>query len=585
MFIKLNRSAAGRVYAQLAESFRDDSGNPRNRVIATLGRVDQGDRNIESVLAGLLRATGRNAADFKPPSIEFDSSRDFGDVWALQAIWEQIGLDELRRVFRNRRRSFDVEQLLRVMVFNRLCDPASKLGVLRWLETVSMPKLTMEEITHTQLLRAMDDWVDLEPKVTDVIAKLMRPLFDTELSVVFYDVTTIEVSGEAVVDDDLRAHGRSKNDRIERQFALGLVQTAEGLPIAYEVFKGNVSEVKTLLPMVERVLERFDIRRVVLVADRGLLSIDNLQSLLDIELPGDRKLEFILAVPARRYAKFAPIVEAMQSDRGAGDWIAQSTWSPGAGDDSEGEDDVRLPSDAPQLRMVVSHNQIAADEMTAKRRERIRNLEDEGQRWAGKLDAQEGGTRSRGRKLSDSGAKARFYHAVAEAHLTSVIQVDLKSDLFTWTINEEALKRHETLDGKLILLTNVADLSSAEVVDRYKSLADIERGFRVLKSEIEIGPIYHRLPERIRAHAGICFLALVLHRVMRMRLHAAESEFSPGSSLEMLRRIQHHRINLNGTRIVRGLSRIDDLQARMLRVLGVPTPDTEDLGQQLTLDL
>jgi hypothetical protein len=70
---------------------------------------------------------------------------------------------------------------------------------------------------------------------------------------------------------------------------------------------------------------------------------------------------------------------------------------------------------------------------------------------------------------------------------------------------------------------------------------------------------------------------------MRMRLHAAESEFSPGSSLEMLRRIQHHRINLNGTRIVRGLSRIDDLQARMLRVLGVPTPDTEDLGQQLSL--
>ncbi len=93
------------------------------------------------------------------------------------------------------------------------------------------------------------------------------------------------------------------------------------------------------------------------------------------------------------------------------------------------------------------------------------------------------------------------------------------------------------------------------------------------------------MPERIRAHAGICFLALVLHRVMRMRLHAAESKFSPGSSLEMLRRIQHHRINLNGTRIVRGLSRIDDLQARMLRVLGVPTPDTEDLGRQLTLDL
>jgi len=82
--------------------------------------------------------------------------------------------------------------------------------------------------------------VDLESKACDVIARLMRPLIDTDLSVVFYDVTTIEVAGESELANDIRAHGRSKHDRIERQFALGLVQTAEGLPIAYEIFKGNV---------------------------------------------------------------------------------------------------------------------------------------------------------------------------------------------------------------------------------------------------------------------------------------------------------------------------------------------------------
>ena len=75
------------------------------------------------------------------------------------------------------------------------------------------------------------------------------------------------------------------------------------------------------------------------------------------------------------------------------------------------------------------------------------------------------------------------------------------------------------MDGKLLLVTNTADLTPDEVVTRYKSLADIERGFRVLKSEIEIGPIYHRLPNRIRAHAAICFMALILYRVMRSRLH------------------------------------------------------------------
>ena len=568
MFIKLNRSGS-RVYAQLAEAFRDEAGNPRNRVIATLGRVDKDDPNINSVLAGLVRATG-SSVDLQPPSIDFDASRDFGDLWALQALWDEIGFGELRRVFGNRRRSFETEQLLRMMVFNRLCDPRSKLGMLQWLQTVSFPKATMQDVAHTQLLRAMDDWVELESKATDVIARLMRPLIDTDLSVVFYDVTTIEASGESEVKDDIRAHGRSKRDRIERQFALGLVQTAEGLPIAYEVFKGNVAEVSTLLPMVERVLERFDIKRVVLVADRGLLSMDNLEALGKIRLPSDCPLEFVLAVPARRYAEFAPIIETMGAGLEA-DWVREDRWASGP--------------DRPSLRLVVSHNEEAARELTSQRRDRIRTLEEEAQRWASKLDAQDEGGRSRGRKLSDSGAKARFFHAVADAHLSSILQVDLKSDLFTWDINQAVLKRYETLDGKLVLLTNVPDLSADEIVERYKSLADIERGFRVLKSEIEIGPVFHRLPDRIRAHAGICFLALVLHRVMRMRLRKADAGLSPASSLGVLRQIQHHRISLNGTRVVRGLSKINDLQSRILRALGVPTPDINSIDRQLELGL
>jgi transposase len=147
------------------------------------------------------------------------------------------------------------------------------------------------------------------------------------------------------------------------------------------------------------------------------------------------------------------------------------------------------------------------------------------------------------------------------------------------------LKRHETLDGKLVLLTNVPDLSADEIVERYKSLADIERGFRVLKSEIEIGPVFHRWPDRIRAHAGICFLALVLHRVMRMRLRKADAGLSTASSLGVLRQIQHHRISLNGTRVVRGLSKISDLQSRILRALGVPTPDINSIDRPLELGL
>ena len=122
------------------------------------------------------------------------------------------------------------------------------------------------------------------------------------------------------------------------------------------------------------------------------------------------------------------------------------------------------------------------------------------------------------------------YHEVKEAHLAKIVKVDLKSDLFSYAIDEAALKQAELMDGKLMLVTNVADLTPPEVVQRYKALADIERGFRVLKSEIEIAPVYHRLPERICAHALVCFLALIVYRVMRQRLKLAKSDLSPRSS-------------------------------------------------------
>ncbi|NOZ95393.1 MAG: IS1634 family transposase [Acidobacteria bacterium] len=99
-------------------------------------------------------------------------------------------------------------------------------------------------------------------------------------------------------------------------------------------------------------------------------------------------------------------------------------------------------------------------------------------------------------------------------------------------------------DGKLILITKVPDLDAKEAVRRYKGLADIERGFRVLKSEIEIAPVHHRLPERIRAHTLICFLALVIHRVMRWRIKENQLPLSPEYVLEKLKTVQHHRVRL-----------------------------------------
>ena len=185
MFLKITRSGP-RQYLQLVEAFRDDAGKAKHRTLVTLGRLDQITGNLDAVISGLLKVTGRPDFLNTPlPSVEFESARALGNVWALNELWETLGFGELRRVFRRTRHAIDVEALIRVMVFNRLCDPESKLGVLRWFETVAMPGIDVESITHQHLLRSMDALMDHQADVDHVVAGLLRPLIDQELSVVF----------------------------------------------------------------------------------------------------------------------------------------------------------------------------------------------------------------------------------------------------------------------------------------------------------------------------------------------------------------------------------------------------------------
>ena len=564
MFVKITSSGSRR-YLQLVEAYRDAHGKPKQRTVATLGRIDQLGDQLDQVIAGLSRATGKPVPESAPtpPVMTFESARAFGDVWALTELWHELGFDQLRHVFRRTRHEIDVEALLRIMVFNRLCDPESKLGVLRWLETVTLPGLALETVTHQHLLRAMDALLDQYDAVDHTVAALLRPLVDQELSVVFYDMTTIRAAGLSQQTDDLRHYGMSKEGVIARQLMLGVVQTADGLPLYHEVFDGNTAEVTTLKPTIEKLVARFPVKRMVVVADRGLLSQDNLAELQAITLPGGAALEFILAVPGRRYGELAAVLAPLQAEQ-----LANASA------------EIQTETQWQDLRLIVAHNPDTAKAQTAARRSKIAELEQQAAQWVSKLDGQDAGQSQRGRKLSDGGVRAKFYRSVCEAHLTRIIRVDLKSEQFTYSIDEAAQQQAELMDGKLLLLTNTPELSAAEVVLRYKSLADIERGFRVLKSEIEIGPVHHRLPQRIRAHAAICFIALIMYRVMRQRLHAVQTDTSPERALDQLRRIQHHRVNLNQTQPVSGLSTTSKEQHAILSALKLAKPQ---LPEQLSL--
>jgi transposase len=574
MFVKVTQSGS-RSYVKLVEAFRDEAGVARQRVIATLGRLEQiRTGSADALVRGLLRVSGGDdaaltqarAADVQATEVRFAPALSVGDTWLLTALWHRLGFaDAFRRVLRNGRSSFDCERLLRVMVFNRLCDPTSKLGVLRWLEGARVPAVDSQSVTHQRLLRAMDTIAQRADALQRSLCVLMRPLIDRDLSVVFYDLTTVGVEGTTELPGDMRAFGLSKDGGIARQFMLGVVQTAEGLPIAHRIWEGNTGEAVTLKPVVEEVLAQFAVRRIVLVADRGLLSLDNLEQLQAMKLGGSKAdkaqpLEFILAVPGRRYAEFNDLLQPIHDARctdASKEVIGEASWN--------------------KLRLVWAHDPQAAAEQTQRRQQTIDELVSQAQMRAGKLDEQDIGKTFKGRRLSDSGAKAWLYREVIEARLGSIIKVDLQSETFTFDIDDKALQRARLNDGKLLLVTNVADLTPQQAVERYKSLADIERGFRVLKSDIEIAPVFHRLPERIKAHALICFLALVLHRVLRMQLKDAKSEYSPQRALEISRRIQFHQVTLAGNRSAAGISEIDPIQREIFDALKLDTPSKDRL--------
>jgi len=517
MYAKIT-SSGGRRFLQLVEGYRAQDGKARQCTIGTIGRIDDlQDGALDALISGLNRAVGR--ADVQTGAVEADSALSCGDVFALHEIWKDLGFDRaLRRSLRSGKRQIDVEAPARAMVFNRLCAPESKLGALRWLDSVAMPAMP-GKVEHHHLLRAMDTLMDDVDGVESELAKQIRPLVDRNLTVVFYDLTTVRIHGEGEVEEDLRAYGMNKETGgIARQFVMGVVQTAEGLPLMHTVHPGNVAETRTLQAMLATVLQRFPIERVILVADRGLLSLDNIGALTALAQEGGRTLEFILAVPARRYGALVDTFRNLAFDA---EGLAEATFA--------------------GHRLIVAHDPLRAAEQGDARRARIAELEAMAEKMVGRLDAQDAGATAQGRRASDRGAYSRFNRAVAEAEMTRFLKAGLTADRFSWSVDEDTVAEAQVFDGTLAL------------------------------TDIGIAPVHHRLPDRIRAHALICFLALTLYRVMRMRLKAKGHSASPKTALESLAKVQRFTACIGGKPFT-GTTRTKPEQLSLFEALNVSKP-------------
>lgn len=263
----------------------------------------------------------------------------------------------------------------------------------------------------------MDALVAQQASVDKAISGLLRPLIDLDLAFVLYDMITIRTEGLSGQVGDVRHFGMTKEGLIARQVMLGVVYTADGSTPYHEIFDSNTGEVGMLKPIIEKIIQRYPFKRIIAVADRGLLSIDNLAYLQAMKLPGVSSVCW-WRMSRKRPARPAPsVLHSLKSLKRSGSVDGHARW-------------------------------------------------------------QDTGQRGRGRKLSYGVARARFYHEFWEAYLLRIVRVNLKSELFSYAIDSKALGHARLMDCKLLLVTNTAELMTAQVLNRYKSLAEVERVFR-----------------------------------------------------------------------------------------------------------
>lgn len=553
MFIRIARQRQGnREYRslQIAESYRDPDkgGAPRTRILAHLGTLENlGERQIEKLIAGLYRALGREASEEQIG--ELLSARDFGHIYAVCETWNRLGLSAvLDRLGISGEASFPASDLVRLMVVNRVCDPCSKLALLEWLDGVYFPGYEENRPSYHHLLRAMDRLLTVKEQAEPAIAGKFLSLFDRQVDLVFYDITSTYFEGDrSIGEDDIRRYGYSRDGRFDRrQITIGLVMTRDGIPLCHHVFPGNTVDKTTVAQVVRDLKSRFDLGSVIFVGDRGMLSDESLETILKEELG------FIVAHPLRRSQIAAAVIRKL-----------------GNRFDRTSEEEQFLCEERTSVRFVLAYSPKIARETREERQARLSRADGFVADCLRKLTNPAG----RGRKASPQGTYDRIRDTLRDRRLLSLYEIALVDDKVVVRANKKARAWEEMIDGMLLLETTDMNLPPEEVVRRYKELAEIERGWRALKSSLMLRPLYHWTEDRIKAHVFLCVLALQIERLMRRRLQS----ISVDKAIDRLRRIKTGELRLGGV-TTRSLTRTTEEQLNLFKSLDIPPPRMTKTG-------
>lgn len=546
MFFRIKTSEE-RQYLQIVENFRDD-GRVRQRVIATLGRLDE--LRQSGHLDGLL-ASGARFADHvllltahrngHSPAI---STRRIGPSLIFERLWQETGCQAVIGELLSRRHyDFDVERAVFLTVLHRLCATGSDRAGQRWKTDYLIDGA--DDLELHQMYRAMawlgsqlpsnqqQGFSKLVPRCTkDLIEENLfarrRDLF-SQLDIVFFDTTSLYFEGHG--GDTLGQYGHSKDHRPdERQMIVGVVLDGEGRPISCELWPGNTADVTTLLPVVDRLWQRFHIRKACIVADRGMICQETVAELDESGRP------YILGARMRLQKE---VREQVLADKGRFRVVHEA---PQKSTDPAPLKVKEVLVEGRRYVVCVNAEQVEADQV---RREQI---------VAGLREQLKLGDKS----LVGNKGYRHYLKVEGEGH---------------FVIDEAKLEEEARYDGTWVLRANHIDLSAAEVALQYKKLWMVENWFRNCKTLLATRPIYHRRDETIRGHVFCSFLALVLRQELQARLAAHGHKFEWAEVMRDLERVQYVEV-AQGTKNYLLRSELQGTAGRVFQSAGVAVPPT-----------
>jgi len=551
--VRVGSKVVQQTVAQLGEL--DAAGRAQARALA---RTITGDREQPDLFTP---AEAEPAVPVRLRRIRLERGRTFGDVWLGWTLWRALRLDEvLARLLPEGREAVPWATMAAVLVLARLCEPSSELHIAEdWYRRTALEDLLAlpaARVNDDRLYRALDQLLAHKPALEQHLVARLGELFALDYDLLLYDVTSTYFEGQAT-RNPLAQRGHSRDHRPDcKQVCVALVVSREGMPVGYELFAGNRTDVTTVEEIVETMEARYGLAHRIWVMDRGMTSEDNLTWLRE----GGRR--YLVGTPKSELRKWARQIADAE------DWHAvrhgveakQCTGPDGA------ETFVLIRSVERREKERAMHARFTRriDDGLARLGRRL-------QRARRALDARRL-ERQLGRLLALNTRAAGRYLIELVPDTTVPAGVRLE-----WTARPEWDDWARWSEGCYVLRTNIADWSPEDLWRTYIQLTQAEAAFRVHKSDLSLRPIWHQKEDRVNAHILVCFLAYVLWKTLEQWQQRAGLGHSPRTILEELRRIQSTDVVLpteDGRELrLRCVVRPDAAQTALLDRLGLELPE------------